>query len=35
MALVVFAFRIWSPPAMTAIPQWTEFTARVVALVGE
>jgi hypothetical protein len=35
MALVMFAFRIWSPPVIAPTAQWTDLTARVLALVGE
>ena len=34
LALAAFAFRIWAPPVLGPTPQWAEFTARVVALVG-
>ena len=34
VALVMFAFRIWSPPVIAATTQWTEITARMVALVA-
>ena len=35
IALVMFAFRIWSGPVVMVTPQWTEVTARVLALVSE
>ena len=35
LALGAFAFRLWGPPVIVSTPQWTEFTARLLALMAQ